>query len=367
MRAGALLRRRSAARGPDQRVEPRAADADAHQHAADEQVEARSGGPHVVDAGHARERSRHHDAAGAVAVGDHAGEHRARCPTIRLAMAMRRRERLAADAQLLGHRRHVESHHLANAHGDADDQPCRQHDDPQGPSERRELAAQLSAWGGTSLFERPRTLHAHAGATERIFLTLQMSLIHGSEPVRVAYRREPRMLFSASTQLRCAARELRVAGMQDSTSYRRIHSSCHCGNIRVAFDWPDPGPTIPVRACGCGLCTKHRAVWTSHPGGRFRLRDRRRLARVAISVRHEDRGFSRLPDMRRDPDRHMHDRGEALCRGQRQRLRGRRPLAARRSPHELRRRDDGESAGTTSAQLDAGGGRERGDRLKDQG
>ena len=39
----------------------------------------------------------------------------------------------------------------------------------------------------------------------------------------------------------------------------------------MTFDWPGSGPTIPVRACGCALCTKHRAVWTSHPNGRFYL------------------------------------------------------------------------------------------------
>jgi hypothetical protein len=59
--------------------------------------------------------------------------------------------------------------------------------------------------------------------------------------------------------------------MQDPVSYRRIYGSCHCGNIRFTFDWPGSGPNIPVRACGCSLCTKHRAVWTSHPSGRFHL------------------------------------------------------------------------------------------------
>jgi hypothetical protein len=39
----------------------------------------------------------------------------------------------------------------------------------------------------------------------------------------------------------------------------------------VTFDRPDTGPTIPVRACGCGFCRKHGGVWTSHPGGCFRL------------------------------------------------------------------------------------------------
>ena len=59
--------------------------------------------------------------------------------------------------------------------------------------------------------------------------------------------------------------------MHDPVCYRRIHGSCHCGNIRVTLDWPDFGPTIPVRACGCALCIKHRASWTSHPDGRFYL------------------------------------------------------------------------------------------------
>ena len=60
--------------------------------------------------------------------------------------------------------------------------------------------------------------------------------------------------------------------MDHSTSCRRIDGSCHCGNIRVEFGWPDAESKIPVRACGCSLCTKHRGVWTSHPGGQFRLR-----------------------------------------------------------------------------------------------
>lgn len=48
---------------------------------------------------------------------------------------------------------------------------------------------------------------------------------------------------------------------------QRINGSCHCGNIRFTFDWPDDSATIPARACGCSFCCKHRAVWTSHPQG----------------------------------------------------------------------------------------------------
>jgi hypothetical protein len=75
--------------------------------------------------------------------------------------------------------------------------------------------------------------------------------------------------------------------MPDPVSYRRMHGSCHCGNIRITFDWPEKGPVIPVRACGCSLCTKHRAVWTSHPNGRFYLRiaDGSKVARYEFGTR----------------------------------------------------------------------------------
>ena len=53
--------------------------------------------------------------------------------------------------------------------------------------------------------------------------------------------------------------------------FEHIQGSCHCGNLKFAFDWPEIGSAIPVRACSCELCSKHRAVWTSHPNGRFRL------------------------------------------------------------------------------------------------
>jgi hypothetical protein len=59
--------------------------------------------------------------------------------------------------------------------------------------------------------------------------------------------------------------------MNTLTKVRRIHGSCHCGNIRITVDWPDAKPTIPVRACGCTMCRKHGAVWTSNPEGAFDL------------------------------------------------------------------------------------------------
>jgi len=59
--------------------------------------------------------------------------------------------------------------------------------------------------------------------------------------------------------------------MPDPILFRRVHGSCHCGNIRFTFDWPVPHGAIPARACGCRHCTKHRGVWSSHPDGRFHL------------------------------------------------------------------------------------------------
>lgn len=59
--------------------------------------------------------------------------------------------------------------------------------------------------------------------------------------------------------------------MNDTTAFRRIEGSCHCGNIRFTLNWPDPSQRIPARACGCGHCTKHGAAWTSNPNARFSL------------------------------------------------------------------------------------------------
>ena len=130
--AGALVGRRGATDRTDQRVEPGAADADAEQDAADEQVVARLGRIHEIHAGHRRHRARDHDPAGAVAVGDHAGEDGAETPH-QVGHRHRHGERLAADAQLLGHGRQIEPHHLAQPHGDADDEAGGEDDHPQRP------------------------------------------------------------------------------------------------------------------------------------------------------------------------------------------------------------------------------------------
>lgn len=78
--------------------------------------------------------------------------------------------------------------------------------------------------------------------------------------------------------------------MDNPVSCRRLHASCHCGNIRVTLEWPGSGAAIPSRACGCGLCTKHRVAWTSHPEGRFHLQvaDQSRVTRYRFGTKTAD-------------------------------------------------------------------------------
>ena len=46
---------------------------------------------------------------------------------------------------------------------------------------------------------------------------------------------------------------------------QRIEGGCHCGTIRYEFLWPLDAAEIPVRACSCSFCLKHRGTYTSHP------------------------------------------------------------------------------------------------------
>lgn len=45
---------------------------------------------------------------------------------------------------------------------------------------------------------------------------------------------------------------------------QQIKGGCHCGNIQYEFVWPLDAAEIPVRACGCSFCLKHRGTYTSH-------------------------------------------------------------------------------------------------------
>ncbi|MCC6709942.1 MAG: hypothetical protein IT492_20490 [Gammaproteobacteria bacterium] len=49
-----------------------------------------------------------------------------------------------------------------------------------------------------------------------------------------------------------------------------ISGGCHCGNLHYSLHWPlAEAPTL--RACGCDYCTRHGALWTSHPEAEVRL------------------------------------------------------------------------------------------------
>ena len=60
--------------------------------------------------------------------------------------------------------------------------------------------------------------------------------------------------------------------MPEPRSCEKLEGSCHCGNLRFSFPMANPRVwRFRSRACSCGLCMKHKAVWTSHPHGRFSL------------------------------------------------------------------------------------------------
>lgn len=46
---------------------------------------------------------------------------------------------------------------------------------------------------------------------------------------------------------------------------------CHCGAIRVLLNPGRPVAELPLRACGCGFCRRHGAVFTSDPGAHLHL------------------------------------------------------------------------------------------------
>ena len=43
-----------------------------------------------------------------------------------------------------------------------------------------------------------------------------------------------------------------------------IQGRCHCGNLQYSLAWPSLDAPV-LRACGCDYCSRHSALWTSHP------------------------------------------------------------------------------------------------------
>lgn len=66
-----------------------------------------------------------------------------------------------------------------------------------------------------------------------------------------------------------------------------LRGSCHCGNIRYTLDWPGAPKAIPGRACTCGFCTRHGAVWTAHPDAELAIEtaDAEAISRYAFETK----------------------------------------------------------------------------------
>lgn len=51
----------------------------------------------------------------------------------------------------------------------------------------------------------------------------------------------------------------------------RLSGRCHCGNLRFSFETRSPPEQLPIRACACTFCRRHRARTASDPAGRVRI------------------------------------------------------------------------------------------------
>jgi hypothetical protein len=64
---------------------------------------------------------------------------------------------------------------------------------------------------------------------------------------------------------------------------RQLEGGCHCGNITVRVELERAPDAYAPRACDCGFCRKHGAVWVSDPHGSLwiAIRDERDTNRYA--------------------------------------------------------------------------------------
>ncbi len=47
-----------------------------------------------------------------------------------------------------------------------------------------------------------------------------------------------------------------------------LPGSCHCGQVRVAFETEVAPEALPVRACTCTFCRRHAPLYTCDAKGR---------------------------------------------------------------------------------------------------
>jgi hypothetical protein len=73
---------------------------------------------------------------------------------------------------------------------------------------------------------------------------------------------------------------------------RTLRGGCHCGDIVYHLSWPEAGE-LPVRRCGCSFCTRHNALYVSHPQAALAVTvaDRGRLTRYRFGTRTADFRF----------------------------------------------------------------------------
>lgn len=67
---------------------------------------------------------------------------------------------------------------------------------------------------------------------------------------------------------------------------RGFPGSCHCGNVKVAYETALEPAETQVRACGCGFCRRHGGLTVSDPEGRLKIavEDPKRLIRYRFGL-----------------------------------------------------------------------------------
>jgi hypothetical protein len=61
--------------------------------------------------------------------------------------------------------------------------------------------------------------------------------------------------------------------------------ACHCGNLTFSLSWPE-GEELRLTRCGCTFCTKHGALYATHPRAALEatVADRAQLGRYTFGT-----------------------------------------------------------------------------------